>query len=266
MKEGGLMYTKQDLIDAIKKIGIRPTDTLFVHSSMKAIGQVEGGADTVLDAFIEYLKDDGLLIFPTHTWKQINDEYNVFDPMTEPSCVGLLTNLFMKKPGVVRSLHPTHSVAALGKDALDYISGEENLDTPCARNGCYGKLYDRKAKILFLGCSLKSNTFLHGVEEWNHIPDRLMEKPRQLKIKTPDGRLHNRPLYSHYCSKGDVSHNYDKMLLPFLHLGAAKTGKIGDAESVLCDAVKMADITTRFLQKNPHLFEDDKPVPVEWYQ
>lgn len=79
------MYTKQDLKDSIIKIGIRPTDTLFIHSSMKAIGQVEGGADTVLDAFIEYLKDDGLLIFPTHTWKQINDEYNVFDPMTEPS-------------------------------------------------------------------------------------------------------------------------------------------------------------------------------------
>ena len=84
---------------------------------MKSVGEVEGGADTVLDAFIDYMKDDGLLIFLTHTWEQINDEYNVFNPMTEPSCVGILTNLFMKRPGAVRSLHPTHSVAAIGKDA-----------------------------------------------------------------------------------------------------------------------------------------------------
>lgn len=259
------MYTKQNIMDSIAKIGILPTDTLLVHSSMKAIGEVDGGADTVLDAFIDYIQDDGLLIFPTHTWDQINDEYNVFNPMTEPSCVGLLTNLFLKRPGVIRSLHPTHSVAALGKDAEEYTSGEERFDTPCSRNGCWGKLYDRKAKILFLGCSLKKNTFIHGVEEWNQIPNRLMDKPRQLKIITPDGGIIDRPLHSHYFPNGDVSYNYDKMLAPFLHYQVAKKGLIGDAESVLCDTVGMAEVTTKFLQRNPKLFEDGNPIPEEWY-
>ncbi len=259
------MYNKQDIIDKIRKIGVKPTDTLLVHSSMKAIGEVEGGADTVLDAFIHYLQDDGLLIFPTHTWEQINDEYNVYDPMTEPSCVGILTNLFLKRPGVIRSLHPTHSVAALGRDAADYTFGEEFFDTPCSREGCWGKLYDRHAKILFLGCSLKRNTYIHGVEEWNHIPNRLAEKPRQLKIKTPDGRLIDRPFHSHFFAGGDISQNYDKLLPPFLHYGLAQKGKIGDAESVLCDAVGMADIASRFLQKNPKLFENADPIPEDWY-
>ncbi|TAH69658.1 MAG: AAC(3) family N-acetyltransferase [Anaerolineaceae bacterium] len=259
------MYTKQDLLESISKIEILPTDTLMVHSSMKAIGEVEGGADTVLDAFIQYLQDDGLLIFPTHTWEQINDEYNVYDPMTEPSCVGILTNLFLKRPGVIRSLHPTHSVAALGKDAAYYTSGEEHFDTPCSRNGCWGKLYDRKAKILFLGSSLKKNTYIHGVEEWNHIPNRLMEKPRQLKIKAPDGRIIDRPFHSHFFTGGDISQNYDKILPPLLHYGVAKRGKIGDAESVLCDAVEMANITSEFLQRNPKIFEDSNPIPEDWY-
>ena len=259
------MYTKKDLIESISKIGILPIDTLLVHSSMKAIGEVEDGADTVLDAFIDYMKDDGLLIFPTHTWEQINDKYNVYNPMTEPSCVGLLTNLFLKRSGAIRSLHPTHSVAALGKDAEEYTSGEERFDTPCSRNGCWGKLYDRKAKILFLGCSLKKNTYIHGVEEWNQIPNRLMDKPRQLKIITPDGSILDRPLHSHYFPDGDVSHNYDKILAPLLNYGLAKKGAIGNAESVLCDAVGTAEITSKFLQKNPKLFEDDNPIPVEWY-
>ena len=99
----------------------------------------------------------------------------IFDPMTEPSCVGILTNLFMKRPGVFRSLHPTHSIAAFGKGAEDYIQGEEKVDTPCHRNGCWGKLYDLGAKILFVGCTLRSNTILHGVEEWNQIPMRLTD-------------------------------------------------------------------------------------------
>lgn len=57
------MYSKNDLIDAFIRLGIRREDTLLVHSSMKAIGEVEGRAETVLDAFIEYM-EPGLLIFP----------------------------------------------------------------------------------------------------------------------------------------------------------------------------------------------------------
>ena len=47
-------------------MNIDQNGTIIVHSSMKSIGEVEGGADTVLDAFSEYMKD-GLLVFPTHT-------------------------------------------------------------------------------------------------------------------------------------------------------------------------------------------------------
>jgi aminoglycoside 3-N-acetyltransferase len=258
------MYTKTGLINYISAIGIEPNDTILVHSSMKSIGDVEGGADTVLDAFIEYMKP-GLLIFPTHTWAQMNDKYNVFNPMTEPSCVGLLSNLFLKRPGVVRSLHPTHSVAALGQDAESYVDGEEQWDTPCPRKGCWGKLYDRKAKILFLGCSLRNNTLLHGVEEWNSLPMRLADKYQYLKIITPKGQAIDRPLYRHYTPSCDVSQNYGKMEVPFLHTGVAQKGFIGDADSILCDAVGMADLTTFLLQKNPNLFGDPIPVPAKWY-
>lgn len=259
------MYKKEDIIKGIIDIGLKPTDTVLIHSSMKAIGEVEGGADTVLDAFMEYLKD-GLLILPTHSWDKINDNYNVFNPLAEPSCVGILTNLFMKRPGVMRSWHPTHSVAALGKDAAEYIDGEENYDTPCPRGGCWGRLYDINAKVLFLGCSLKRNTYLHSVEEWNNIPQRLTDSHQQLKIATPEGKIIDRPMRRHSSPCGDVSQNYDKMLAPFLYKGIAKKGFIGDAESVLCDAKAMADMTTEFLKKNPDLFGDSTPVPEGWYK
>ncbi|HHU74900.1 MAG TPA: AAC(3) family N-acetyltransferase [Clostridiales bacterium] len=258
------MYTIQDIIKGIIELGIKPTDTLLIHSSMKAIGEVEGGADTVLDAFIEYMKD-GLLIFPTHTWAQMSDEYSVFNPLTEPSCVGLLTNLFMKRPGVVRSWHPTHSVAALGKDAASYVEGDYHWDTPCPREGCWGKLYDRKAKILFLGCTMIRNTYLHSVEEWNDIPNRLSEKRINLTIQTPDGRMIERPVYRHHNPGGAVSDSYAKMEKPFLHTGIAKKGYIGDAACLLGDAVGMGDLTSDYLKRKPDLFSDQEPVPTEWY-
>lgn len=259
------MHTKECLMNDLSAIGIRADDTLLVHSSMKALGEVDGRADTVLDAFIEYMRP-GLLIFPTHTWEKIGDVYFAYNPLTEPSCVGILSNLFLARPGVIRSWHPTHSLAALGRDAEDFTRGDEQWDTPCSRGGCYGKLYDRKAKILFLGCSLKRNTYLHGVEEWNDIPNRLSDTHMPLVIMTPDGREIPRPLLGHRSPFGDVSQNFDKMEAPFIHAGFARKGNIGDAKSTLCDAIGMADLTYELLKTNPDLFADGAPVPKAWYE
>ncbi|MCL2633425.1 MAG: AAC(3) family N-acetyltransferase [Oscillospiraceae bacterium] len=253
------MHTKETLIADLQKSGINPTGTLHVHSSMKSIGECENRADTVLDAFIEFMRD-GLLIFPTHTWRNVGENNNTYDPMTTPSCVGILTNIFMKRDNVIRSLHPTHSVAAIGKDARDYTSGEEQSRSPCSRNGCYGKLYDRNAQILFLGCELIRNTFIHGVEEWNKIPNRLGTEPQELFIKTEQGLLPC-PQHRHYFADGDISQNYGKMEVAFIEKGAAKYVKIGNAHSILADAVKMADLVTHCLKKNPNIFADDTELP-----
>ena len=61
------MYTKESLTEDLKRAGILPSDTLLVHSSMKSIGAVDGGADTVLDVLMAYFQDSGLLVFPTLT-------------------------------------------------------------------------------------------------------------------------------------------------------------------------------------------------------
>lgn len=260
------MYTKNDITDAIRQLGVKPEDTLMVHSSMKSMGDVEGGADTVIESFISYM-EAGLLLFPTHTWKQMGRDYLIFNPLTEPACVGLLPNLFMKYPGVVRSLHPTHSVAAKGKDAKLYIADDRWVHTPCPRNGSFGKLYDRGAKILFLGASLKCNTYIHSVEEWYHVPDRLSKDQIDYKVVLPDCTLMPHPLYYHHVSfTSDISCNYDKLEEPFLYHKIAVKGKIGDADCILLDAVKAADLTGSFLKKNPLLMNDDSPVPEEWWK
>jgi aminoglycoside 3-N-acetyltransferase len=62
------MLTKRQLRDDFNQLGINPNGTLLIHSSMKAVGSVEGGADAVLDVWMEAMSG-GLLVLPTHTWK-----------------------------------------------------------------------------------------------------------------------------------------------------------------------------------------------------
>ena len=108
-----MAYTKADLKHDLAAMGLTGNETILIHSSMKSIGPVEGGADTVLDAWMEFFAE-GLLLLPTHTWRFINEENRVFDVRRSPCCVGILPELFRHRPGVVRSLHPTHSMAAYG--------------------------------------------------------------------------------------------------------------------------------------------------------
>ena len=65
------MYTKEELKQQLRNVGLTGKETILIHSSMKAIGEVEGGADIVLDAWMEYFAE-GLLLLPTHTLSLIH--------------------------------------------------------------------------------------------------------------------------------------------------------------------------------------------------
>lgn len=259
------MYTKQDLITALKDMGIQPNDTLLVHSSMKSIGQVEGGADTVLDALMEYVSE-GLLILPTHTWANMSEEHNMFDPAKEPSNVGILTNLFMKRKGVVRSLNPTHSVAAYGKDCKEYTKWEENLTTPCSIGGCYDRLRQRNAKILLLGVNHSRNTYLHCVEEILQVPDRLTANPVLFQIVMPDGSLKDCPMHRHYNTiSSHISENYSKLEQAFYENHAAKQVKFGDATCILCDANRLFEVMKMVLSHQINCLIELDQIPQAWW-
>lgn len=140
-----MTYTKQTLQQDLAAMGLTGTETILIHSSMKSIGAVEGGADTVLDALMEFFAE-GLLLLPTHTWQSIDQDHPVFDVRRSPCCVGILPELFRQRPGVVRSLHPTHSIAACGRGAAEYLAGElENTPPvpPVAATTVYGRSAER---------------------------------------------------------------------------------------------------------------------------
>lgn len=259
------MYTKQDLLLHMEQMGILPTDTLLIHSSMKAIGAVEGGAETVLDVFMEYLKD-GLLILPTHTWASMSEEHKVYNPKNEPACVGILPNLFLKRKGVLRSLHPTHSVAVYGKDKEAFIKGEENRTTPCSPDGCYDRLRERNAKILLLGIGHERNTYIHCVEERLNVPDRLTKEPTLFEIVMPNGELKSSAMYRHFNAMNPhISEAYPKLEQAFYDRNAAKKGVFGDASCILCDANAIYEVTKDVLSHQINCLIELDAIPSEWW-
>ena len=73
-----MAYTKADLKHDLAAMGLTGNETILIHSSMKSIGPVEGGADTVLDAWMEFFAE-GLLLLPTHTWRFTQSMWIIFE-------------------------------------------------------------------------------------------------------------------------------------------------------------------------------------------
>ena len=267
-------YNKQQLKDQLESMGLKGDETILIHSSMKAIGAVDGGADTVLDAWMEYFKD-GLLLLPTHTWKTVNADNPVYNPYTTPSCVGLLTNMFMKRDGVIRSLHPTHSMSGYGKNAAEYLAGEEYNNTPCTPGGWYDRLKEVGGKVLLVGVGHERNTYIHSVEEVLNVPNRLSDMPMELVIELQEesnnsGKLppYNRDegwkkhtdnklcrkvyVRKHYnAQQPHISEDFVKLNQIFLDSGVVRKVKFGDADSLLCDAKGMFNIVRQVIAPDP---------------
>lgn len=262
------MYTKEDLMQCLREMGVEGTDAIMVHSSMKSIGEVEGGADTVVDAFMEYFQE-GLFMTPTHTWAQMSKAYSTFDPKTEPACVGIIPNIFRKREGVVRSLHPTHSIAAYGKNAGEYIKGEENATTPCPPGGCWDRLREIDAKILLLGVTHARNTYIHSVDEVLGIPDRFTDEPTLMHIVMPDGTVKDVQMYRHHnriLGTDSFSDQFDKMMQAFYDLGAAKKVKFGDADCILCDAKRIFAVCKKLFSIEENCVIERDVIPENWWK
>lgn len=260
------MHTKESLQDDLSKMGLTGHEAIIIHSSMKAIGEVAGGAETVIDALMAYFSE-GLLMTPAHTWAQMSESHNLFDPACEPACVGIIPNLFLKREGVVRSLHPTHSIAAWGKSAKAYIQGEENSTTPCAPGGCWDRLRKIEAKILLVGVTHSRNTFIHSVEEVYKVPDRFTKEPTYFQVKLADGTLKEVAMYRHYNPQtAHISESYDKLMEAFYETGAAKKVQLGDAACILCDAEAVFKVTGKVLKQEINCLISREEIPRAWWQ
>lgn len=62
------MHTRQSLWKNLDELGLSPTDTVLIHSSLKAVGPVEEKEKACCRQLSDYFSPEGLLLFPTHTW------------------------------------------------------------------------------------------------------------------------------------------------------------------------------------------------------
>ena len=243
---------REALARQIRAMGVAEGDTLWIHSSLSSLGSVDGGPRTVVEALLDVLGPEGTLVMPCfyQSFVSRDDSKPPFNRDTSPAMVGAITEAFRTWPGVVRSESPTHSVAALGPLKESLTARHKNV-TPYAKSGPFGRIYDLDAKILFLGCGLKPNSFLHAFEDWKDLPYLTTEEVRVTDghgngelvtvAKVPMGHR------DFYCG------NDSKIARRMLEAGLFKCGKVGMSECLLTTAQAMGDFVLSLLDQDPRI-------------
>ncbi|MDH3216298.1 MAG: AAC(3) family N-acetyltransferase [Candidatus Krumholzibacteria bacterium] len=187
--------TKEQLVRDLRALGLKREDLLFIHSSLRSLGFVEGGPDTVIEALLEVVGDEGTLLFPTFTIhgsmkETLASEEFIFDPVNSPSTVGKITEIFRRRPGVRRSHHPTHSVAAMGPLAEELTRTHLKDGTNFGAGSPFGKMLEHGGKVVGLGINFGPVTYYHVYEDLNLDKFRgvYLPEPLTTMIELPGGR------------------------------------------------------------------------------
>ena len=263
-------YTKSELFQQLEQLQAPRGAIVLMHSSLRSIGAVEGGAEALLDVLIEYFtRDGGLFCVPTHTWRNLHKDITL-DLNSDESCLGAFAGVAIRDPRGIRSENPSHSMVVFGdrEKALDFIRDELWLASPTAPNSCYGKLLDRGGYVLLAGVSQNKNTYLHAVDEILQTPNRMDTRPIPVAVRKQDGQIVRREMvlfHTDYTS--DISLRFVKYETAFRYHRCITDGFLGNAPVQFCDAAKMKQ-TVELLWQNSggqDPLEHEYPIPQSWY-
>lgn len=181
------MRDLEDLAADLRALGVQRGQDLLVHSSLRSIGPIEGGAEALLGALREVAGPAATMVVPTHTTGNSGsstafraatgglsraglDRYLAgmpgFDPATTPSNgMGAFAEYVRTRPGSVRSSHPQTSFAALGPRAAE-CTRDHLLHCHLGESSPLGWLYRHDAAVLLLGVGYKACSAFHLAEYW----------------------------------------------------------------------------------------------------
>ncbi|HEY9584310.1 MAG TPA: AAC(3) family N-acetyltransferase [Candidatus Paceibacterota bacterium] len=194
-----------DLAKAIKAIGIKTGDVIFVHSDVGAFGKIivadrELFFGSIVDVLKKAVGKSGTIIMPTFTYSIGAGKF--FDVEKTPSTVGALTEYFRNSARVRRTVEPIFSVAIWGKQQKALLKiGRHSL----GKDSIFERFHKMGGKILLLGT--RSCTFFHYIENIHGVPYRF-EKPFIIEIKNKSKIYKDEFIYyaRRFDFKNNVSH------------------------------------------------------------
>lgn len=254
--------TKDEIKEAFGKLGLKKSDAVMVHASLSKIGYVCGGAQTVIEALIETVSEEGTIMMPTQSWKNldpedgvhwvveeeywqmIRDNWPAYDKaLTPTNTMGAVAEMFRSWPGALRSDHPARSVAAWGRYA-EYLIRDHDLSNIFGEGSPIAKLYELGGKVLLIGVGYDKNTSIH-------LADVRAEYPGKHDCKEYSAVMENgERVWKEYETLFVDGEDFDDIGAAFEADNEISKVMLGGAELRLMDQRSLVDFAVGWIEKN----------------
>jgi aminoglycoside 3-N-acetyltransferase len=217
----------RDLIVAdLRALGLARGDIVLLHSSLSSIGQVEGGAATVVKAIQEVLGGEGTLVVP------------IFGNL------GAVTEIVRADPHAVCSIHPNACVAAIGAKAPEICRDHWKAELAHAQETPYTRIAELGGYVCLLGVDQDRNTTLHTVEELHRLP--YLKPITAETFQTPEGITTKTWPFFPGPHRNFIG--LDRLLRDS---GRMRIGKVGSAVTRLIKSRDLIELASAEAKKNP---------------
>ena len=253
---------KSDIAEALRRVGLQRGDSVMVHTSLGKIGYVCGGAQAVIEALIEVVGEDGTIMMPAQSWKNLDPETGVHwdadeadwdgirenwpayqKAITPTNTMGAVAEMFRSWPGAVRSDHPARSVAAWGKNA-EYLTKNHDLSDIFGDRSPIGKLYELDGKVLLIGVDYDKNTSIH-------LADVRAEYPGKHTCIEHSAVMENgKRVWKAYETLFVDGEDFIRIGRDFETAHAVNTAAIGGTELKLMKQRELVDFAVGWIEKN----------------
>lgn len=264
------MWQDAKLVEDLQALGLREGDDLLVHVSLRAIGKIEGGAETLLNVLREVLGEQGTLLVPAFTigftdpaeWRDLPEEVlenyrdviPVFDAEETPvdvETMGIFPEIVRLHQDSIRSDHPVYSFAALGPRAGFYTQNQP-FHFPLGSDSPLARLHQMNGYVLLIGVDHAVNSSLHLSEVWSNVP----YLHRSARVKTSQDRW-TKMEGSPACSQG-----FGKIELVLRQARIIRRGNVGNAPCQLMRQRELISMGVAMLQgASDSLLCDDPYCP-----
>lgn len=247
-------YDANQLKKRLQGMGIRPGDTLLVHSAYRSDCGFQGNPGGLVETFMDVVGNTGNLLMVSMPYSTSTSEYLrkgcTFDVRSTPSKMGLVTEAFRRRPDVLRSNNPAHPILVCGPKAEWIIAGHERCVYSCGPGSPFDKLAALNGKVLMFGVSEMNFTFYHHLEHL--LKDRLpfaLYEPEPFAANMIDAQGESRTVTAYAFSKETISRRRPQILHEELQrrrfvtnasIGNTKLGLVSVRDSINC-TIDLAD-------------------------
>jgi aminoglycoside 3-N-acetyltransferase len=254
------LWTRRHLAAQLHHLGLTQGDAVLVHASLRSVGPILGGPDSLISAVLDVVGAQGTVLGYCD-WQGedailedplLRDDIPPFDPNHSRSIRdnGAFPELLRTTPGARRSANPGASCAALGARA-EWFTADHALDYGYGPQSPFGKLVEVQGKTLLLGAPLDTMTLLHHAEHLADFPNKRIRR-YQAPILV-DGNTVWRQFEEYDTSEapyGMAEDYFASIVSAFLDSGRGSRGRVGNAESVLVPARALVDFATGWMTQN----------------